>query len=58
MTEYLVPTPESNGSRYHSTNCGGHLLEWVTEEELIELLQEEDLHPCGNCCNNHGLTPL
>lgn len=55
---YLVPTDESDGNRYHSVNCGAHLLKRVTEPELITLTQVEDLYPCGNCCKYHGLESL
>lgn len=55
---YYVPSADSNGSCYHAANCGAHLLEPVSRDELLERVNDEGLSACQTCVEHNGLTPV
>lgn len=56
--KYYVPSPDSKGERYHSSNHTGDDLVEASEEEVRKRIKVNGLEPCKNCMEHHGLEPL
>lgn len=55
---YWLPMADSQSVCYHAKCCGAHLLEPVPREDALEIIGVQNLRPCGNCMQHHGLTPI
>ena len=51
----FLPADESSGSCYHAAVCGAHTLEKVPIDDALPRIKANDLTPCSNCQEHHGL---
>lgn len=54
----FLPKRGSQGTHYHAAECGAHLLREVPRQQAEQVISMQDLEPCENCIEDHGLEPI